>query len=381
MRFLHTSDWHIGRKFNKVDLLNDQAVFFDWLLSVVADQAIDCVLVAGDVFDRANPSPESVEVADSIFGRLISANVQVVVISGNHDSAERLNFGSGAMSAAGLHIRTEKKSLINVGQPIDIVSRDGRETVQVLPIPYLEPLRLIDTLGSQRTHDAVVDTVVQRHRSQLTDPSRTIAMAHAWVAGGSASDSERQLSVGGSSTVPPAIFDGLGYVALGHLHRPQRVSSDHIHYSGSPLAYSFTEEHQKIVRIIDTSNEITSHAINVEVGRPVVTLTDTLENLLHSSQYAASENSFVRALLTDVSLQMGAMDQLRQRFPYTLDISYPSLIPQGAANVFLDQQRTRKSTADTISEYLTETFGDGIDDDGKEFVFSVVNTTIAGGDE
>ena len=381
MRFLHTSDWHIGRKFNKVDLHSDQAEFFDWLLSVVSSENIDCVLIAGDVFDRANPSPESVELANDVFARLISAGAQVVAISGNHDSAERMNFGSDAMAAAGLHIRTERKNLSAVGSPITIASRHTDETVQVLPIPYLEPQRIVELAGAHRSHEGVVHAVVQQHIATLANPATSIAMAHAWVAGGSASDSERQLTVGGTATVSPTIFDGLGYVALGHLHRPQHVSTERIHYSGSPLAYSFSEEHQKVVRIIDTANNMSSTSLNVDVGRPVRTLTDSFANLLSLPTYASAEQCFVRASLTDSSLQLGAMDALRQRFPFVLDINYQSLTPQGNASIYTDEHRTRKTPGDTITEYLGETFGDDLDDDSRRFVLDVVNSVVSGGGE
>lgn len=381
MRFLHTSDWHIGRKFNKVDLHSDQAEFFDWLLAVVTSEKIDCVLIAGDVFDRANPSPESVELANDVFARLISADVQVVAISGNHDSAERMNFGSDAMAAAGLHIRTERKNLSTVGAPITIASRHTDEAVQVLPIPYLEPQRIVELAGAHRSHEGVVQAVVQQHIATLENPAASIAMSHAWVAGGSASDSERQLTVGGTATVSPAIFDGLGYVALGHLHRPQHVGSDRIHYSGSPLAYSFSEEHQKVVRIIDTANNMSSTSLTIDVGRPVRTLTDSFENLLRLSNYESAEQCFVRASLTNTSLQLGAMDALRQRFPFVLDINYQALTPQGNASIYADEHRTRKTPGDTITEYLGETFGDDLDNDSRDFVLDVVNSVVSGGSE
>lgn len=381
MRFLHTSDWHIGRKFNKVDLHANQAEFFDWLVEVVASEDIECVLIAGDVFDRANPSPESVELADDIFARLIASGTQVVAISGNHDSAERMNFGSAAMAAAGLHIRTERKDLAMVGSPITITSRRNGDSTQVLPIPYLEPQRIIELSGAERSHESVVHAVVQRHIATLTHPEASIAMAHAWVAGGSASDSERQLTVGGTATVSPSIFAGLGYVALGHLHRPQHVSTDRIHYSGSPLSYSFSEEHQKVVRIIDTKNNMSSTAIPIDVGRPVRTITDSFQNLLNVPTYEEAKNCFVRACLTDTTLQLGAMDALRQRFPFILDISYQSLMPQGKATVYADQERTRTTPGDTIAEYLNETFGDDIDDTTRRFVLDVVDSVVAGGNE
>ena len=378
MRFLHTSDWHIGRKFHQVDLLSDQAAFFDWLIEVVRQEKVDCVLVAGDVFDRSNPATDAVDLADDIFSRLIALGAAVVVISGNHDSAERLNFGSKAMASAGLHISTERPDLTLVASPITI-ERNG-ESVQVLPIPYVDPQRLLNTLGAAKKHHDVIEAVVKHHIGSLKNPAQSIAMAHAFVAGSAESESERQINVGGTANVSHTVFDGLGYVALGHLHRPQKAGREEVVYSGTPLAYSFSEEHKKFVRIIDTANNMAATDIEVEVGRAVRTLKGTLSDLLSSSDFDSAEDAFVRAHLTDENVQLGAMDQLRKRFPYALAMDQIALKKQES------MQRTgeggaAKKPGDIVDQYLQETFGEDLTDSARDLVFSVVNGVLSGGTE
>jgi exonuclease SbcD len=379
MRFLHTSDWHIGRKFHQVDLLNDQATFFDWLVELVKQEKIDCVLVAGDVFDRSNPSTDAVDVANDVFSRLIGLGVNVIVISGNHDSAERLNFGSKAMAPSGLYISTERPDLALVAHPITL-ERNGEE-VQVLPIPYLDPQRLINTLGAEKNHHAVIEAVVKQHIGSLKNPANSIAMAHAFVAGSEESESERQINVGGTANVPHTVFDGLGYVALGHLHRPQKAGREEVVYSGTPLAYSFSEQHKKFVRVIDTNNNMAAIDIEVPVGRPVFTITGTLNDLLESSEHSPAVNGFVRAHLTDENLQLGAMEKLRQRFPYALAMDQIALKAQSALQKDQGESGQRKKPGDIVEDYLQETFGEDLTDTGRDFVFNVVNNVLAGGAE
>ena len=383
MRILHTSDWHIGRKFNEVDLLPDQAVFSDWLLSFVAREAIDVVLVSGDIFDQATPRADAVRLAGEIFDRLGSLGTKVAIISGNHDSAERLNFVAGITAKAGLHIITERRVLREVTGPVTFVDDRG-VSVQVLAVPYLEPTRLIETDGAVATHQGVIEKALENGRGQLVDPARTIVMAHAFVAGGGVaaagdmqSESERTLAVGGSALVDPRIFRDFGYVALGHLHRPQTVGSEHVVYSGSPLSYSFSEEHDKSVRVITVDKKISTEVVPIDAGRKVRTLTDTLDNLLSSSKYIDAEDAFVRARLTDVDLQLGAMDRLQNRFPHTLLVDQSENRGEQARSVLVDRVTGEKrSPVDVVADYVSETFGD-TDDSLRAFINEGINAALA----
>ncbi|HET7821517.1 MAG TPA: exonuclease subunit SbcD, partial [Ornithinibacter sp.] len=209
MRLIHTSDWHLGRSFHQVGLLAAQAAYLDHLVDVVRTERVDAVLVSGDVYDRAMPSPETVELLSQTVLRLVDAGAQVIVSSGNHDSAIRLGFASGLLERAGLHLRT---SVADVGRPVLL----GDTAVHALP--YLEPALAADALGaSERTHAGVLRAAMARVRADADRRSgRTVVMAHAFVTGGVGSESERDISVGGVSAVPPDVFAGIDYTALGH---------------------------------------------------------------------------------------------------------------------------------------------------------------------
>lgn len=378
MRLLHTSDWHIGRKFEEVDLLPTQAEFGDWFIDLAVREKIDVVLLAGDIFDRATPKAEAVDLVDEILNRLKSAGIATVAISGNHDSAERLNFGARFMAEADLHIRAERPVISDIGHPVRITRPSG-ETVEILPLPYLDPQRVIMTDGQDRRHDAVLEAVIEQQRAKLADPRRTIVMGHAFVVGGEGSDSERQLTVGGTGQVPSSLFRDFGYVALGHLHRPQNVGEEHIVYSGSPMSYSFSEEHAKSMRIISVGETITSETVPVEVGRKVVTLSDTLDNLLVSSKYNDHKENFVKVRLTDPDIQIGVMERLRPRFPHILIAEQTCLTQQGQLSAADVRYSSRTTPAEIVERYLEETFTT-LDEFQSTFIHDVVTEMVKGDD-
>lgn len=355
MRILHTSDWHIGRVWSGVDLLETQRHFGAWLCDVVRAENIEAVLIAGDIYDRAVPSADAVAVADEIFTNLAAAGATIVAISGNHDSADRLHFGSRFMAGGGLHIRTERADLTDLGAPITIKAPTG-ESVDVVCLPFLEPNR-VDLAEDQgdRTHENVLRVALEHQRSKVVDPSRAIVMAHAFVGGGEASKSERDLvSVGGTSMVNHRLFDGFGYVALGHLHRPQQFGANgNVVYSGSPIPYSFSEEHQKSVVILDTTG-MTTTRIPVDIGRGVVTIKGKLDDLLSSREYEAAVQLYVRVELTDEQVQIGAMESIRARFPHALELVQTAINGDGSIEEIVGGKA--RSVAEEVADYMDEYF-------------------------
>src|SRR5215218_7059374 len=242
MRLLHTSDWHLGRSLHGTDLLAEQ--------EAVLAQQVDAVLVAGDVYDRAVPPADATAVLDRALTRLRAAGAQVVLTPGNHDSARRLGFGSGLFAAAGVHVRAETPRL---DEPVLLADRHGE--VAIYGIPYLEPEVARHELGlpEARGHEAVLREAMERIRTDLflRPGARSVVLAHAFVGGAEPSESERDICVGGVDRVPEGVFDGVDYVALGHLHRPQSLT-DRMRYSGSPLPYSFAEAgHEKQAWLVD----------------------------------------------------------------------------------------------------------------------------------
>lgn len=225
MRLLHTADWHLGRLLHRVPLLDAQRQVLDHLIDVARDEQVDAIIVAGDLFDRALPPVEAVQLAGDVLRRM-AAVAPVVVVSGNHDSAQRLGFARELIAAGGVHLRTDPRGS---GDPV--VLEDEHGPVAIYGIPYLDPDLCRGPLGvDERSHDAVLRAATDLARADLAErsqqalaPIRSVVVAHAFVQGGESSDSERDISIGGAQTVAPSVFSGFDYVALGHLHRPHAV--------------------------------------------------------------------------------------------------------------------------------------------------------------
>ena len=335
---LHTSDWHLGRSFHREDLLGHQAAWIDHLLEVVEQEQVDVVLVAGDVYDRALPHVDAVRLADEAFARLAASRASVVVTSGNHDSAQRLGFGSRLIDAAGVFIRADAGRLAT-----PVVLDDQHGPVAVYGLPYLDPRALAEPWSlPARSHEAALAHAMSRVRDDLsTRPAgtRSVVMAHAFVAGATPSESERDISVGGVSRVATTTFTGVDYVALGHLHG-RHVLGPSMRYSGSPLAYSFSEaDHHKGSWLVDldASGLARAELVPAPVPRRLARITGEIETLLTDPRLAVHEGAWVQATLTDRVRPLHAMDRLRARFPHTLVLGFQ---PVGADTATTPAART-----------------------------------------
>lgn len=333
MRVLHTSDWHLGRSFHQVGLLDAQAAFVDHLLATVEEERVDLVVVSGDIYDRALPPVDAVELADETFARLAASRAQVVVTSGNHDSHVRLGFNARLADAAGVHLRTRHQ---DVGTPVLLEDEHG--PVAVYGLPYLEPDAVRGPWQlSARSHEAALAEAMRRVRADLDGrpDARSVVMAHAFVAGdpeaapAMASDSERDISVGGVQLAPASLFAGIDYTALGHLHGRQTLSET-LRYSGSPLAYSFSEgRHTKGSWLVELGPVGVERAdfVPAPVPRQLRSIRGRLEDLLRDPVLADAEDAWVQATITDPRRPLHAMERLRSRFPHALLLAFE---PEGA---------------------------------------------------
>jgi exonuclease SbcD len=321
MRFVHTADWHLGRSLGGASFLEDQA----WLLrgqflDALAEHRPDALLIAGDVFDRAVPPTEAVELLDEVLARVVlDLRIPVVLIPGNHDAAERLGFGARVMRAAGLHI---------VAEPLGDAIRfdDAHGPVAVLAAGYASPLLLAQLLADPAVvcHDSGFALLCERLRALVPPGARSVVVAHAFLAEGEESPSERLLQVGGAKAVSPARFHGFHYVALGHLHRAQAMAGGRIRYSGSPLAYSFAEAaHAKSLTLveIDATGGVAAQEIPLEPRRRLRTLTGELAALLGAADPATRED-WVRVVLTDQGPLWDPMARLREAWPMVLELEF-----------------------------------------------------------
>ncbi len=322
VRILHTSDWHLGRSFHRVGMLGAQAGFVDHLVEVVRAESVDMVLVSGDVYDRALPSVDVVTLLDQALHRLVDAGAHVILTGGNHDSARRLGFGARLLERTRVHIRTEAA---RAAEPVLLADEHG--DVAIYPLPYLEPAVAAPVLGCESTHTAVLGAAMTAVRADLAgrpDGTRSVVAAHAFVVGGQVSDSERDITVGGVAAVPATVFDGVDYVALGHLHRRQALSES-VRYSGSPLAYSFSEQaHVKGSLLVDLGPSGLQRVVEVDapVPRRLAVLRGRLDELLWRGDLAAHEGSWCQVTLTDAHRPAKAMERLRSRFPHTLELRF-----------------------------------------------------------
>ncbi|WP_137725001.1 exonuclease SbcCD subunit D [Prescottella subtropica] len=361
MRILHTSDWHIGRTFHGVDLLADQARVLGAVADLVAAHSVDVVVVPGDVYDRSVPSADAVAVCNRGFEAIRAAGAVIVATSGNHDSPVRLGAGAAFTAAGGLHLLTRVDALA-----APVVLDDTHGPVAFYGIPYLEPEITRGPLGAPdaRSHADILDVAMTRIRADLaqrrvTVPGlRAVLLAHAFVVGGEATDSERSISVGGVETVPAAAFDGVDYVALGHLHSPQTVA-EHVRYSGSPLPYSFGERtHTKAVWLVDVdaSGLAGVDRVDLPVVRGLSRLTGTLDELLTDASYTDAEDHYVSAVLTDALRPVDAMRALQARFPHAVHMEWQR--PDGNPELKYRERVRGRSDLEVAHGFLSDVRSD-----------------------
>lgn len=371
MRILHTSDWHLGRSFHREGMLTHQAAYVDHLLEVVATEQVDLVVVSGDVYDRALPPVDAVRLADETLVRLARSRARVVLTSGNHDSAQRLGFSARLIDEAGVHIRADVSA---VGTPV--LLGDDHGPVAVYGIPYLDPHAVAEPWQlTGRTHEAAMTEAMARVRGDLARQpagTRSVVLAHAFVAGAQPSDSERDISVGGVSIVPTTVFDDIDYAALGHLHGPHTLT-DRVRYSGSPLAYSFSEAgHRKGSWLVDLGpSGVSAHLVEAPVPRPLARLRGSLDELLGDPGHATHEGSWVEATLTDPVRPVQAMEQLRRRFPHTLVLGFETPAPSlGAPGVAATHARSDREIA---TAFMAEMRGHAPTERETDVLFAAVD--------
>ncbi|WP_211881187.1 exonuclease SbcCD subunit D [Pseudarthrobacter albicanus] len=371
MRLLHTSDWHLGRSFHGVGMLDAQRAFVDQLVTFVRKEGVDVVLIAGDVYDRALPGVDVVGLLDDALVRITGAGAQVVLTSGNHDSAIRLGFASRLLERGGVHLRTR---LAELDKPVLFPLGEGSEDGPVLAvygIPWLEPRLVAEQLGvGTASHYEVTRAATALIRDDLGVRSATrtvhsVVLAHTFASGGISSDSERDLSIGGVGAVPLDLFDGFGYTALGHLHGRQELSPA-VRYSGSPLAYSFSEaKHRKGGWLVDVGAAGITGVTEVlwEAPRTLAVLRGRLEELLSSEEFVWAEDAYCQVTLTDAQRPAQAMERLRARFTDTLVLGFE---PEGAAAAARTSYSRRLAEADDdlsiCSGFLAHVRGRDADD-------------------
>lgn len=353
MRILHTSDWHIGRTFHGHATLDALGGVLDALVTQVRENDVDVVIVAGDVFDSATPAAGCYALLTDTLAALADAGAQVIVTSGNHDSAARLGFQS-ALLRPGVHVVTDPQS---VGTPVTVTDAHG--PVHIYGIPFLEPALLRHTWPGVRSQADVLARAMQLVRADLAargDGGRSVAIAHCFAAGVEPTPHlERDIQQGGLDVVPLSTFDGVDYMALGHIHGRQQLS-ERVRYAGAPLHYSFGEgDKPRGSWLVELGAEGLTDVqwLELPVPRRLVTLVAPLEDLLTGEQYAAHEGDWVSVEYTDALPQRDPMRRLQQRFAHCACVAHkPVEQPRDDGRSYAQRVRAARSDRELLDAFL-----------------------------
>ena len=325
MRFIHTADWHLGKLFGQRHMTEDQAYVLEELLALCKDVHPDALIIAGDVYDRAVPPPEAVNLFNEILTRIAEQGIRVLYIAGNHDSAVRLDFGAQLLRASGIY----PAGIVRAAEP-PVVLSDEYGDVYFSLIPYGDPphVREAFALDENLSFDGALTVQIAAARAQIPLSARSVAVAHAFVIGGQTSESEHALSVGGSDQVSVENFAAYSYTALGHLHAPQRAGAEHIRYSGSLLKYSFDEARQKKgVELIELDAAgAASHTFYPLTPRHDVRIVSgMMDELMHKDFDLLPHDDYICVELLDMDAVLAAHEKLRKIYPNLFTITRPNI--------------------------------------------------------
>ena len=371
MRFIHTADWHLGKLFGQRYMTADQEYVLNELVYAVRELAADAVVIAGDIYDRSVPPAEAVELFSSVLGRIRAAGAQVLFISGNHDSGRRLSFGTDVLPLAGVHVRARLTTDLS---PVVLSGAEGPVAFSL--IPYLDPIEVRDIFGvkGSLSFDEAAALVVDKARAALPPHMPSVAVAHAFLAGGVKTESVRTLSVGGSDQVSPAHFKAFSYTALGHLHGPQRAGAEHIRYAGSPLCYSFDEVRQKKgfeLVTIDASGQV-SHEFHALTPRHAVRVVEGFLEELRAGSDPLPKDDYVLVRLLDADRPLSAREKLSEQYAHVFGIEFPNF----KAHAFHAEERAaREGTSDVekFADFYREATGEGLTEEQRALLAECID--------
>ena len=349
MRFLHLSDLHLGKRVNEFSMLEDQAYILKEILNIIDEQKVEAVLIVGDIYDKVIPSAEAVRLLDDFLTRIAARELPVFLISGNHDSAERVAFGSRLMSSRQIYLSPVFESDV---EPITVSDRYGEINIYMLPFVKPSLVKRVYPEEEIITYQDAVNAAVQH--MQIDTDKRNVLLAHQFVTGAARCDSE-ELSVGGLDDVDASIFDGFDYVALGHLHGPQKIGKETVRYSGTPLKYSFSEANQKKAAVIVDVEE--KGKINIQ-QIPLVPKHDMRE--IRGTYMEVTALDFYKDMKTDDYLHITLTDEedipdaigkLRTIYPNIMKLSYDNLRTRAAVTVRGTAEVEEKSPMELLKEF------------------------------
>lgn len=370
MKFIHLSDLHIGKRVNEFSMLEDQEYILKVILEIIDREKPDGIIIAGDVYDKSVPSAEAVQLLDDFLFRLSVRKIPVYLISGNHDSAERLSFGNRLIDLSGIHISPVYNGNVN---PYSLVDEFGK--VNVYMLPFVKPVNVRRFFPDMEIESYTDALKVAVDNMNVDENERNILITHQFVTGAARSDSE-DISVGGTDNVDVSVFDPFDYVALGHIHGPQKMSRETVRYCGTPLKYSFSEaNHKKSVTVVELKEKG-----NVEISTiPLIPKRDfreikgKYEDIVLKKNYEGTNLlDYMRIVLTDEENVPDAMSKLRVIYPNLMKIEYANTRTGKNQNVGSAENVENKSPLELFSEFYEVQNNQPMSEVQKEFVCGIM---------
>ncbi|NLM21898.1 MAG: exonuclease SbcCD subunit D [Peptococcaceae bacterium] len=381
MKIFHTADWHIGKIINQVHMTADQEYALWRLIELMEAENPDVLIIAGDVYDRAIPPVEAVELLDKILSTiLLELNIPVLIVAGNHDSPDRLSFGSNILKAKGLHIAGRLQPEIK-----PIILKDNYGPVNFYLVPYASPSLIKEVLGKEDIvdHNSALSAIIEAIKQKWSPTERNVLVYHGFVRGMEEvefSESEKPLSLmslGGADYVDAAHFKDFTYTALGHLHRPQRAGYDHIRYAGSLLKYSFSEvAHPKAVTIVQIGpkGEVTTRFKTLQPLRDMRKIKGQLQALLDPQVYEGTNvEDYLHVTLTDEGELLEPMAKLRQVYPNVLALELESKERQtGRDKTSAGEGYRQKSKLELFRDFYYDLTGQEFTNEKERLVSEII---------
>lgn len=369
MKFIHLSDLHIGKRVNEFSMLEDQKYILRVILGVIDDEKPDGVLIAGDVYDKSVPSAEAVQLLDDFLCRLAERKLPTYIISGNHDSAERLSFGGRLMDMSGIHL-----SPVYDGTMTSFTMSDEHGKVNIYMLPFIKPIhvRRFFPENEIESYTDAIRTAIEN--TDIDKTQRNIIITHQFVTGAMRSESE-EISVGGSDNVDASVFDDFDYVALGHIHGPQKIGRETVRYCGTPLKYSFSEAgHKKSVTVIEMAEKGNTVIRTVPIipKRDMREIKGKYEEIVLKENYeGTSTDDYMHITLTDEEDIPDVMNKLRVIYPNIMKLDYDNKRTRSASSASMAEDIERKSPLDLFADFYEKQNGQPMSAVQTDFIRSL----------
>lgn len=372
MKFIHTSDWHIGRQLHNQSLIDDQRHVLAQILALAEEHAVDAMIIAGDIYDRSIPPANAVALLDDVVNKLVNEmKIPVIMIAGNHDGHERLGFASRQMSDSGLHIIGP---LHNALSPITLKGRSGGAAFYGLP--YADPAMVRQVFDCEvSSHEQAMEVLLEQVHGHDSQGLPKVVIGHCFLDGGSESESERPLSIGGADKISPTLFTPFNYTALGHLHGPQYKGEEQIRYSGSILKYSFNEQHQKkSVTLVefDDQGKAQIALLPLTAKRDVRIVEGELSVLLESGKTDPNRDDYLMVRLLDKHAILDAMGKLRSVYPNVLHLERTGLMSDNG-QLEIRRDHIKKGELDMFTEFFAQVSGESMNESQQQAMVQAID--------